>query len=528
MTGSVVTDANGSFSLAGAYTCPTSSAEVYLVATGGDAGAGVNPAIALMSALGSCGSISSSSTIVLNEISTVASVYALSQFMAPGSATVGSSSSNAVGLANSFRTAQNLYDITTGHLLATTPAGNGAIPQSKIYSLANVLAACVESASGSSACSSLFQAATAGGTAPRDTLASVLNIALHPEVDLRSLTLSGPYQPSLAGPPNDWTLSVEYTGGGLNLGQLIAADGAGDIWVPNAINPGSLSKFGPVGEPLSGASGFTGGGLSYPQAVAIDQAGNVWAANEGNNTVSKHNASGVALSGSGYTASGLADPYALALDGSGNVFSVNGNNTVTKLSASGTAVAQLQQSGLDFPYAVAVDAAQNLWVANYGYSNSVSRFSNSGVAANATGFTGGGINGAVGIAIDAGGNAWVASFDQSVVSKFSSTGSPLSGSGYAIPAGAASILVDGDNTVWTANADGSVSRFANSGAAISPATGYVSSGATAEVGIAIDPSGNVWTSDNYVNSIFEYIGAAAPTVAPLQVAVKNNLLGKRP
>ncbi len=28
------------------------------------------------------------------------------------------------------------------------------------------------------------------------------------------------------------------------------------------------------------------------------------------------------------------------------------------------------------------------------------------------------------------------------------------------------------------------------------------------MGIAIDLSGNVWTSDNYVNSVFEYIGAA--------------------
>ena len=92
----------------------------------------------------------------------------------------------------------------------------------------------------------------------------------------------------------------------------------------------------------------------------------------------------------------------------------------------------------------------------------------------------------------------------------------------------ASIAVDGSNTIWTANADGSISHLSNTGAAISPATGYIASGATAEVGIAIDGSGNVWTSDNYVNSIFEYIGAASPVAVPLQAAVKNNLLGKRP
>jgi len=262
--------------------------------------------------------------------------------------------------------------------------------------------------------------------------------------------------------------------------------------------------------------------------VAIDQAGNVWAANEGNDSVSKCSSSGAPLSGSGYTATGLKAPYALTLDGNGNVFTVNGNNTMTKLSSSGVEAGQFQQGALDFPYAVAVDRSQNVWVANYGYSNAVSKLSNGGTPAAANGYTGGGVSGAVGIAIDAGGNAWVASFDHAVLSKLSAAGSPLSGSGYTLPAGAASILVDGDNTVWTANSDGSISRFSNTGTAITPPTGFVSDGATAEVGIAIDLSGNVWTSDNYVNSLFEYIGAAAPTMVPLQVAVKNNLLGKRP
>jgi len=51
---------------------------------------------------------------------------------------------------------------------------------------------------------------------------------------------------------------------------------------------------------------------------------------------------------------------------------------------------------------------------------------------------------------------------------------------------------------------------------------------TPVLGIALDASGNVWTTDNYVNSIFEYVGAATPTTVPLQQAVKNNALGKRP
>jgi len=524
---SISTENDGSFLLADAYKCPADDAQVYMVAAGGDTGAGANSGTVLMSALGDCGKVGSS-PIVLNEMTTVASVYALDQFMSPGSTAVGASRSNLVGLKNAFRMVANLYDSTSGRVRETTPAGNGTVPGSKINALANVLAACIESPSGSPACLKLFQATVAGGITPRDTLAAALNIALNPRLNLGSLTLSGPYQPSLAGAPNDWTLSVEYTGGGLNYGQLIAADGEGNIWVPNAVDPGTLSKFSPAGEPLSGAKGFAGGGLSYPLAVAIDQTGDAWAANVGNNSVSKHNADGTPLSGSGFVASELKLPYALALDSGGNVLTANGDNTVAKLSSSGALVAQFQQGGLDFPYAVAVDRSQNLWVANYGYSNSVSKFSDSGGAAAPKGYSGGGITGAVGVAIDAGGNAWIASFDHPVVSKLSAGGTPLSGVGYTIPAGAASIAVDGDNTVWTANSDGSVSRFSNTGAAISPATGFISDGATAGVGIAIDPSGNVWTSDNYVNSIFEYVGAAAPTVVPLQVAVKSNLLGKRP
>ncbi|HTH54191.1 MAG TPA: NHL repeat-containing protein [Edaphobacter sp.] len=522
-----VTDSNGEFSLTDAYSCPTAETPVYLMSAGGDAGAGVNGGAVLMSALGACSQLGSS-RVAVSEITTVASAYALAQFMAPGTSSIGASSTNSKGLLNAFRTVSNLYDGSTGVLRAKTPAGNGTVPVSKIDSLANVLANCVESTTSSLACTNLYQATTVAGKKPSDTLTSVLLLALHPELSLKSLTLSGPYQPSLAGAPNDWTLSVEYTGGGLKYGQLIAADGTGNIWVPNATNPGTLSEFDPAGEPLSGPAGFKGGGLNYPQAVAIDQAGNVWAANEGNDSVSKCSSSGAPLSGSGYTATGLKAPYALTLDGNGNVFTVNGNNTMTKLSSSGVEAGQFQQGALDFPYAVAVDRSQNVWVANYGYSNAVSKLSNGGTPAAANGYTGGGVSGAVGIAIDAGGNAWVASFDHAVLSKLSAAGSPLSGSGYTLPAGAASILVDGDNTVWTANSDGSISRFSNTGTAITPPTGFVSDGATAEVGIAIDLSGNVWTSDNYVNSLFEYIGAAAPTMVPLQVAVKNNLLGKRP
>ena len=103
-SGYVTTDATGVFGL-GAYTCPTANSQLYLIATGGNPGAGENNQAVLMVALGSCGSIGPSSFININEVSSVASVYALSQFMVPGSTAVGTSSTNVQGLVNAFNTA---------------------------------------------------------------------------------------------------------------------------------------------------------------------------------------------------------------------------------------------------------------------------------------------------------------------------------------------------------------------------------------------------------------------------------------
>ena len=53
--------------------------------------------------------------------------------------------------------------------------------------------------------------------------------------------------------------------------------------------------------------------------------------------------------------------------------------------------------------------------------------------------------------------------------------------------------------------------------------------ATAE-GIAIDPSGNVWVASQVAatGGVFELVGAAAPTVTPISLALKNTKIGGRP
>ena len=101
--------------------------------------------------------------VVVNEVSTVAAAYAMAGF-ATDALHVGSSGTALaqMGIANAFANAANLETIGTGVALATTPAGNGTVPQAEINTLANILAACVNSNGTGSACSTLFANAEIG------------------------------------------------------------------------------------------------------------------------------------------------------------------------------------------------------------------------------------------------------------------------------------------------------------------------------------------------------------------------------
>jgi hypothetical protein len=81
---------------------PEPSQGVYLVAIGSTAQGQSTPntAIALSAPLGLCGTLRPSVTI--NEVTTIATVWALNQFADPSGATIGTSSTNPAGLANAF------------------------------------------------------------------------------------------------------------------------------------------------------------------------------------------------------------------------------------------------------------------------------------------------------------------------------------------------------------------------------------------------------------------------------------------
>jgi len=229
LTQTLMSDADGDFSLKGLYTCPSPMAEVYVTATGGSPKAGVtNPNLAMMTALGSCSSLSAEKSIVVNELTTVAAVNALTQYVSSYAA-VGSSIGDAEGLDSGFVTANELVDSTTGMSPGVNVPNGYTVPVAQINTLGNVATACVDSAGGvagdGSACGSLFSLTTVPGMAPpTDTVTALLNLAKNPELNTGELyelvSTDAPYQPAVSAPPANFAigLAAANVSGSLELG----------------------------------------------------------------------------------------------------------------------------------------------------------------------------------------------------------------------------------------------------------------------------------------------------------------------
>jgi len=550
------TDSNGEFDIpASDISCPTDSTLTYLVATGGDPGTGFNnPAIALMAALGGCSDIHSITFINVNEVTTVATVWSLAPFLGSG-AQVGTSSTNATGLANAFANFNNLTDITQGTSPGASPPKGSSIPVAKIYTLANILASCVNS-TGTAACDTLFNAATpSGGSAPANTIDAALNIARNPAANVPTLfeipTTSSPFGPGLSIAPNDWLLAVSFAGGGLNRPASIAIDGSGNVWTVNYCGSNSpcssVTEFSPTGKPKSSSSGFTDGTLWEDYGLAIDPSNNIWVTNEQTSSVNNssgsltvlENSSGAVISpAGGYYAGGVDFPVAVTIEPNGDVWSANlGNSTASLLTNTGSGLSPASgwgsADGMAGPAAIAVDADHNAWFANVeADSGSVTCVPNAGspiATISSGGFKTSGIAiDSIGVATKSShGHVWTANFGSASVSELTLTGDcaatvtsqGFTGGGLNHPSG---IETDGAGAVWVANYDGNTitelqgANQAAPGQAVSPSTGFgVDASLLDPYGIAIDASGNVWVSNFGLNTVTQFVGAATPVKTPL-------------
>ncbi len=549
----VTTDANGNFSITGDYTCPSSASQVYLYSIGGNSGSGTNnPSAGLMAAVGTCpagGTLSPSLFINVNEVSTVATAYAIAGFATD--ATHVSSSGTALaktGIANAFANVANLETLSTGTALATTPSGLGTAPQSAINTGANILSACVNSTgavtgpANPTPCYTLFTNTLSGGTTgtqPTETATAEINIAHNPTANIAAIfslaSANPPFQPAVSTPGSDLTMEI-YSGAG-HLGAPIAIDGQGNIWIADGqgFSGSSVIEIGPVGTSLpSGTAGYIG---VDPVSIAIDTSAspNIWIGNSNQSgvffTVSELSSSGTPSAFSPISGGGLSYPGAAAIDGSGNIWFASADGPSTqKISSSGSFLSGtggytgVTASGVQ---GMAIDGSGNVWL-----NGGPQVISNSGAQLNQI-F--GAWNSPAGVAVDSGGNAWIVDSANNNLHKITNglTQTVYTGGGLSRPQG---VAIDGGGNVWVANRNGnSVSEFSNSGTPISPAAGFAVNYFLSPAGIAIDGSGNVWVTNLSNGSVTQVVGAAVPVITPIAAGLPatptlngTSSLGTRP
>jgi streptogramin lyase len=522
-----ITGAGGGFSIPSDYQCSSGLAQVYLVARGGNPGlTGVvsNPALVLMATLGNCSGLATTQSVTINEATTVAAAWGLAQFLGDG-AIVGASPSNAMGLQNAFAVTNSLVNSSTGKAGgAGLPAGAVTEP-GKLYALADALAVCVNS-DGTSACGSLFSAATEGGSVPANTLDAALNIVRNPGSKVGpvfdAVPPQGPFQPSLSEPPNDWTMSIRYTGGGMDGPTAVAVDSSGSVWAANYFGA-TATKISPAGV----AEAFSDASLRESYGVTVDPQDNAWFTNEqssgavngGGGSLTKFNSAGQVQSGAGFSAGGVFFPYAVAADSNSDIWVADfGSSGATLLANDGSSLSGTSgflAGTLPYTSSVALDGSHNAW---FGVLGGAARVTPSGAA---TMFAC--CSEPSGLAVDQAGNVWVSDYLGSSLVELNSSGTTVQTiTGRGGLASPESVAIDGSGNVWVTDyrAD-ALSAFtgASSGGssvALSPASGFgLDAGLDQPFGMAIDGSGNVWVASFAADAVVQFVGIAAPVKTPL-------------
>ena len=437
------TGSDGRFEL-GTDETPSADVSLYLVAKGGVAtvnkGSSDNPAIALLTVLGN----TPPTKVVINEMTTVASVWTNAQFL-DGTALKG----YAIGLRIAAGNVPNFVDLETGGYGVMIQDGFNSTEtptMANFATLSSVLAGCTTRVK-ADACDSLFAAATGrDGKAPTDTLAAALSIAhnagfkpervfalldaFYPVPQGKHLRAT-PFMPYLNFAPGAWVLPLKFSGGGNAGGAKVMFDSEGNAWSGDNfivgwqghddLWPGNLSKFAPNGRPLSPmTSGFTGGGLLGPGfGTAIDANDRVWVTNTSGQTISLFNKTGKPLSPpEGYNFGGKistmqgiivttnGDVWALDFGDDKVVYMPKGDPTKAKFYCQSTDGKPNKDSPckLNGPFHLAIDQQDRIWITN-AIGDTVTRFAASDPSKVEVFPTGGGSG--KGMAIDSKGNAWI-------------------------------------------------------------------------------------------------------------------------
>jgi hypothetical protein len=404
----------------------------YLVAKGGTPKAaeakGANDALALLAVLGT----SLPKKVMVNELTTVASAFCAARFINGGSI-----SGKPLGLRIAAGNVPNLVDPATGawgKVLIDPLNSSMTTTMATLDTLGSLISAYATVANDDWKARFLKAATPTGGATPKSTLEAMAGIAREsyaapkelyglfdeayplPAPDARR---SAPFAPYLVYSPDDFALSLCFSGGGDYANGRFMFDAEGNLWSGQNWLPGSQSgvnkstgggviKFSPNGTALSPAiTGFTGmgiDGVGWGTAVSRDR---VW--------ISSFNGKVLVMDFNGNPVASESDfPFKekfLGLMGvcpapNGDVWIADGSDNQLLYFPGGDIKAGkiVKVAGLVSPFDIVVDSQNRVWVANSS-SDTVVRFPKDDPSKVETFHVGRGVRA---LALDSKENVWVA------------------------------------------------------------------------------------------------------------------------
>src|SRR6516225_1781337 len=392
---------DGRFELRTADT-PGKDVVLYVVAKGGIAtvkkGSGDNPTTALLTVLGN----KPPAKIVINELTTVASTFTSARFI-KGEAISG----NPLGLRIAAGNAPNLVDLATGEwgkVLLDPLNSSMTTTFAKLHTLGSLISAYATVANDDWRARFLKAATPTAGVTPKNTLEAMAGIAREPWAAPKELyglydeayplpapdarRTGAPFAPYLVYVPDDFALSLAFSGGGNYAAGRLMFDADGNLWSGQNWLPGSQSgvnkstgggviKFSPNGTALSPPiTGFTGmgiDGVGWGTAVAEDR---VWISSfNGKILVMDFNGKPVATESDIPFKEKLLGLMGICVAPNGDVWIADGSNDQLLLFPGGRIKDGriVKVAGLKSPFDIVIDSQNRVWVANSS-SDTVVRF----------------------------------------------------------------------------------------------------------------------------------------------------------
>jgi len=417
------TDAEGHFELQNLKS--SDDGNIYYITTEG----GPHEGVALMSVLGTA----PLSSVVINELTTVASVFTSARFI--DGVTI---SGNPLGVRIAAGNAPNLVDPATGKwgsVLLDPFNSTQNTTLARLNTLGSMIVAFGTTADEGWRTEFLNAASTGMGEIPRNTLEALSSVARAPWTNPAQLfelfgkaypqpedgsRREAPYVPYLAYAPKDFAMILSFAGGGIFAPGKLQVDVEGNIWSGVNWMPGSQSgvyhnigggtiKLSPNGTALSPPiTGFTGmgvDGIGWGTGMTKDR---VWVSSfNGSIGVMDLEGRQIGQESDFPMAGKVGDLMGVGVADNGDVWIADATKNQLLHFPGGEPKdgVVVNVEGLKSPFGIAIDAQNRVWVSS-SQSNIVTRFP-AGDPSKAESFEVGVI--ARGVALDSKGNLWVAS-----------------------------------------------------------------------------------------------------------------------